>query len=84
MRYVLLRDAQGAQRDSVTLFQDEISTSFTVGCGNRFDLEFHFWLSEGNEPEVVLYNEQLTPPPPTLEERIEAAELVISILLEAP
>ena len=56
--------------------------SFITGCGNRFDAEYQAWLAEGNQPEIVNIDAPPVPPPPTVEERLEAAELMIDLLLD--
>jgi hypothetical protein len=55
--------------------------SFIAGSGNRFDIEYQAWLAEGNQPEIVNIDEPSTPTPATIEERLEAAELMIDLLL---
>ena len=80
MEYIVLRDSQGLQPDSVTLRQNEILITFEAGCGNRFDAEFQAWLAEGNEPEI-----QFTGAPilaPSIDERVEALELLMKMAFE--
>jgi hypothetical protein len=80
MKYTLLRDSQGIQPDSVTLQQDDISTTFEAGCGNRFDVEFQAWLAEGNEPEIQFTGTPLLSP--SIDDRLEALELLMQMVFE--
>lgn len=54
--------------------------SFIAGSGNRFDVEYQAWLAEGNQPEIVNIDDP--PDVPTIDERVEAVELMVDLILD--
>ncbi len=66
--------------DNVTLKEGSITTSFEFGSGNRHDIEYQAWLAEGNQPEIVNIDDP--PDVPTIDERVEAVELMVDLLLD--
>lgn len=51
--------------------------------GNRHYIEYQEWLAAGNTPEPAPIVLPPPPPPPTINERLEAAEALIDMMLEA-
>jgi hypothetical protein len=51
--------------------------------GNRHYIEYQEWLAAGNTPEPAPIVLPPPPPPPTIDERLEAAETLIDMMLEA-
>lgn len=66
--------------DNVTFKSGNTYISFESGSGNRFDVEYQAWLAEGNQPEIVNIDEP--PDVPTIDERVEAVELMVDLLLD--
>lgn len=76
MTYKLLSDGIIKKLDS--------GVSFPPDLGNRFYQDYLRWLEEGNIPLPADPPPPPPPPPgPSVEERLEAAEALIDMMLEA-
>lgn len=79
MIYLVLR--QDNMPDNVTLKEGSVNTSFEFGCGNRYDIEYQAWLAEGNQPEIIIVDNQ-PPNTPTIDGSVEAVELIVDPTLD--
>ncbi len=62
---------------------DNVNLTIPNDPGNRHYIEYQEWLAAGNTPEPAPIVLPPPPPPPTIDERLEAAEALIDMMLEA-
>lgn len=67
--------------DCVIAIDGNTQTSFQLNCGSRFEVDYLAWMAAGNQP-VIVAPDAIAPTPATIEERLEAAELMIDLLLD--
>jgi hypothetical protein len=75
--FTILRDETGLDCDEVTYVRDGVTIKFWPQIQSEDSAAFHAWLAEGNVPDIQVIRELVT-----LEDRVEAAEIVIGLLLE--
>ena len=68
---------------AVLLMMHDCVLSIPNDPGNRHYIEYQEWLAAGNTPEPAPIVLPPPPPPPTIDERLEAAEALIDMMLEA-
>ena len=66
--------------DCVIAVENNTQTSFQLNSGSRFEVDYLAWVAAGNQP-VIVAPDAIAPQSATIEERLEAAELMIDLLL---
>lgn len=75
---------RSGQAQSVTKVNPDGSlTSFPALPDNPYYQIYLEWLKDGNTPEIIDLDLPAPPPGPSVEERLEAAEALIDMMLEA-
>ena len=66
--------------DCVIAVENNTQTSFQLNSGSRFEVDYLAWVAAGNQP-ITVAPDAIAPQSATIEERLEAAELMIDLLL---
>lgn len=66
--------------DCVVASDGNTQVSFQLNSGSRFEADYLAWVAAGNQPDIVMPVVAVTPI--TIEERLEAAELMIDLILD--
>lgn len=80
MTYKIILNRE-SEIDCVIAIDGNTQTSFQLNSGSRFEVDYLAWVAAGNQP-VIVAPDAIVLPPATIEERLEAAELMIDLLLD--
>jgi hypothetical protein len=70
-------------QSALCLQRDGRNISIPIDERNADYREYLAWVAEGNEAQVIDFSAPSLPPTPSIEERLEAAEALIDMMLEA-
>jgi len=76
--FTIYRDSRQLMPDVLEGEFNGVKVTFQYGVESEYLRAFQDWIAAGNEPTVILLNADSA----TIEERLEAAELMIDLILD--